>query len=1272
MLLLLFLLAGVTDTLAQNVTISPTSGNLVAAYTESSSDYNEVGFEKGWCAMWRHEQLPLTFTVSDYPELLPNGEIKRPAGNISKYQKTSTSPEYLVIGGGATPDLYCVLSLPKGYRITGYKLVLVNNLNNTTVNGVETGSVTNVMYETDNLYNYEGNSYKARGKYANGTYEMGPTDSEDEYVIERTSLTDTDMSNQLYFRLTHNVSAYYDVTIKSFEVWFTAEGTFPVTVSATDNGQAKSLVTTSFQTSKIDVGAITKNTRTPEGGGDPVTFFSYSYKNVKDLDGEIYLYQKDAVNENGEPADVAENKHIYTVKTGDNQYQYAFENDEYYVEPPTLINTSSGASCPIGYRVVGATFKYMWGDQVDPTYATLSAGSCDIQYVYRYYGETYTYHLQTSQNPSLSNSTYYWAIDELGNIYYTSNKGTKRYLACSGEGDYRTVTTSTKKDNKFNLRRDSEGRIYYDSGNNKYYLGLYSYWGDTYLGVIKNATSNLLTSTVSDDAQQIEVGGFTPGQYTLKIYDKTGKNVEKEVTVKGKSDAGTYEMEPCNNDAVKFVITGLPNGTKAMVSVTLKLEALDPYINNMNIVCEDQPKQLQMSQTFTANDFRVSGGEFEFYVPQKYQGQDIDLSFAELYSNYGDSTYYENTESIHRSRYSFVTSDYFTHNQNLYDANYNPNSAYTNKVIATKAGNIRFKFNNAEDLVNTNLDAKDRYLMEYPFSYKDYIGSDDPDNPSSTPKGNYIDCTVKAGDGTQDAGSFFVFTADEPKYNIAPGYKDGEEVKTPHAWQHRSYAFYRMDIKVTAKNFTPVLEWKKVYDKTCYQKNGKEAEDSMWGLTLKTKDGNNEVKGYLSYDDVIDNIRGREASGSGETAIPAIASQLDKNNTNAPATMKQILYIDATNLLSMATTKEKVATAEGEEEEKTISHDVNELKDSIGENALIFLPLNNTAKADNVAYMTISNTFRAGRNIVLTDLKPFYSPYNIQVDAANLATYTRNVTVGKNGKVTSATIIMPFEIAVDATGKHTNVGDTEPTFSLHQMQATYCMKTPEPGALSYAFFPNIKLEAGVQTAAANTPYLVNVLNPSEENNVSFVISQKGTLIKATGKKVDDDYRFVGEIAQGTVKHDGEKKNTTYNFTNYGSYSGKKIAKAETIFYFAHNTFLSSKELMNSDYVKIAPFRTYYETAVSSNNAKLASFDIFFGEGEGNGTTGINTLNGNPDLKVVAGNGAITFTSTIDQNVRVNGVSGVLVENANLQAGETRTINVPAGMYIINGVKIIVK
>ncbi|MCI6549502.1 MAG: hypothetical protein MR450_01420, partial [Prevotella sp.] len=54
---------------AQNVTISPSSGKLVAGLTYEG----EIGFERGWSSLWRHNQLPLTLTVSDKSDISEGG-----------------------------------------------------------------------------------------------------------------------------------------------------------------------------------------------------------------------------------------------------------------------------------------------------------------------------------------------------------------------------------------------------------------------------------------------------------------------------------------------------------------------------------------------------------------------------------------------------------------------------------------------------------------------------------------------------------------------------------------------------------------------------------------------------------------------------------------------------------------------------------------------------------------------------------------------------------------------------------------------------------------------------------------------------------------------------------------------------------------------------------------------------------------------------------------------------------------------------------------------
>ena len=93
-------------TKAQNVTISPSSGHLIAALTYD----NEVGFEKGWSALWRHNQLPLSLHVSDKPDLTASGVLKDPAGNIS----LDTKRNLYVLMGGSSVTTHMSITLHKG------------------------------------------------------------------------------------------------------------------------------------------------------------------------------------------------------------------------------------------------------------------------------------------------------------------------------------------------------------------------------------------------------------------------------------------------------------------------------------------------------------------------------------------------------------------------------------------------------------------------------------------------------------------------------------------------------------------------------------------------------------------------------------------------------------------------------------------------------------------------------------------------------------------------------------------------------------------------------------------------------------------------------------------------------------------------------------------------------------------------------------------------------------------------------------------------------
>ncbi|MDY3104227.1 MAG: hypothetical protein SOW45_05905 [Prevotella sp.] len=334
----------VTQAVAQNVTISPTTGKLVAGLTYEG----ELGFERGWSSLWRHEQLPLTLTVSDKGDISESGVLKNPAGDI--ILDTSQDKYVVVSGQPLTAELHMCISLPKGYRFTGYRMVLLNNVNGKTISDLELATIDKQMYETGSDFDFN----QSRATTGN----MPGTNDTKEYVIERTSKTGTDMGNNLYFLLHHTESEFYGVTLKSCELYFTAEGAFDAKVTpgspADIVSQGVNMIGSPFNTGKLDLGEIKPHTKNGK------TFYSYDYQNVEELKASNWLYQEDAVTADKKLPTTAGTGSIQALQNGGQLY-YALGNNTYYIESPTATVTQNGIAVPLGYRITGAKIKYHYG-----------------------------------------------------------------------------------------------------------------------------------------------------------------------------------------------------------------------------------------------------------------------------------------------------------------------------------------------------------------------------------------------------------------------------------------------------------------------------------------------------------------------------------------------------------------------------------------------------------------------------------------------------------------------------------------------------------------------------------------------------------------------------------------------------------------------------------------------------------------------------------------------------------------------------------------------
>ena len=1005
--------------------------------------------------------------------------------------------------------------------------------------------------------------------------------------------------------------------LDKMELYFTAENNTQAVIPSTATGTGRSAIDIPFTTGKVDYDELTNRT-------DGVTRISYD-GTIRDMNANMILYEDGSVRrddeDNGFDGTVGKmlDYHSGSISVAGDYFQldpsnHHFLTDDgeaiYYIESPIWAeNTAAGVNAhknPIGYRIVSAKFTCAPG-----TGGVYLPATFKIQYESEGHGpnEDGTYGLNTYSGTYNWNPSYHtvWRIDQEGYIYgYVSYDGSIRYLAVNGNNISMVTTKPSEANGTFEITTDNQIRLISDPTK---YIGWRETVNGTYVDDNEKINDNVTRyfEIAADEAHRSTYHQVTAASesssaaYTLKIYGPDGTTVAK--TIDG-SKGGTETVYGYNNDAIKIGVTG---GT-ALITAEITMQALDPYIDRLRIVCEEQGGNGgKVSQQFNATDFSVKGGPFTFYVPTSFTG-DAKFTFEDLYSKYGDETYYNETSSTNHARYFFVGSTYGDSYANVYDRyNKNRGADYTTKIACKKPGDKAYTFNNAATAATTN----GSYFEEYPFSKALY---------ASKVSGSFTDFIIPSTSTASKTA--YLFTCDETRYNIAP----------TTATQHVYYAFYKMDIKMSRKNYDPQFTWVPVYDHTCYNNGTSSAviDKPQYGLKLGTTQAGDEgaTYGYLTVSQV-------------KTAIQNACKP--ENTTGAPESIEQILYIDGSELQSLVEDKQN-------NQEMTL----DKLREGLGDNALVYLPKGTTSEYSNIAYMTPTGTFRGADDFELIDMRPFYAPYDITIDQEKTITYKRSITVPKNGKVTSATIIMPFEIDLK-----------DAPFTLHKMQAQNCLN----GTEDEVYFPVVSGDTKVTKAEANTPYMLKVTNPGSDDKYSFVLTQAGTTIKATPtnmvKTGDLKYTFEGETGNGA------KDGKAIQFVNHGTYAGKQLAYDGYYFYFSKNMFLRSNDYTYKGTIKMAPFRTFY-SATGDGRAKLAAFDIIFDEGMGDTPDGINSLTRNADLMVTAGKGTITMASTIDQDVRVNSLNGMLINNACLQSGEMRTINVPSGIYVVNGVKIIVK
>jgi len=833
----------------------------------------------------------------------------------------------------------------------------------------------------------------------------------------------------------------------------------------------------------------------------------------------------------------------------------------------------------------------------------------------------------------------------------------------------------------------------YENDPVDYYLDLSTYrtvkgndWKTGYR-FQSSPTGNYCWAEVSylDDEQNL-------APYILTIYDKNGTDILETIKVASGAAPQSYTLPKgsiadktmeFNNDAIKVRIEPDPDAEasedleyEALFYIAPVIEAISPYIDIMELKIKSTDTDIPdfVSATYTAEDFDVGGGDVTMPIPATLHGRPLKLVFDNMHTKMTDATYW-NGEYKQHGRNSFVMSEYFRHfgddngyNNNIYnDPEYAMESDYTTKVYVDLIGNVPFKFNNAADISDVAV-SKDAWttnvFQEYKFSVEAY------DNTTyNGVDGKFAEYTFTFDDGQHFVDTVYVFTADEPRYNIAP----------TGAIQHRFYAYYQMGITFTEKTYDPIIKFDTIYNKTFYGEKGKNLP--MYGVTFYAwEDSEQTQPGYITDKQAYNAF------------VPYL---LDNENYPDFVSGEQILYIDYSNLKGLVTTQE---------------NSWSYLKEYTSPNCLAFLPKNLDWQADNFARKLSDDDgdvfYQATNNIIIKDRYPFFSPYEIQTSSANYVKYERIVSSKKNTQVQNQTICLPVRLILKNNTYYSDsdVDKSGTSFTAWTMSPKTEIEKPSADNghdfsddVEFINIGRIPAEDDTETVYtdtmyANRPYFIRLTeeyyndvvkadNSPVPDSVCFVVAQRGGTVvpsripndgKSSLPDYDDPSTYTWHRGLEYMPFwtgDATLNEVGYTFTGCGTYSG---TQQEDCFYYGNGYFYCSANLRGSKKANIRPFRGFVKYDTSGTPAK--SFGIIFKTVTAENaeeTTGISMEEAG-SATIVGGKGTITVLTFADETVPVYTLSGTMAKKMRLSAGQSKTVSVPAGIYVVKGKKIVVQ
>ncbi len=902
------------------------------------------------------------------------------------------------------------------------------------------------------------------------------------------------------------------------------------------------------------------------------------------------------------------------VTVDDGQYYVAASNGDYYVEAPKK------------FRIIGAKLNFLKkdvsGTKTELTYTDVTSITSGSKYIISDGKGNYLSQdgsdIITDTDPAKATE---WTITS-NYSGYTIKSG-NYYLALTSDNSYSEPYLRTSS---FTWQWSSSYGFYYTYttrhgwSSTTHYVSLV--YNDGWVTKSTTSSSDRPTGTNKLQTRTITTTtgvSYTAGNFTATPYTRENTAMDG-VSVNDDNTTASVSLTNYNNDAIHFSIGGLGNGEVALYNVSLMLLPLNPELHNLSVASKTSDGTIRENTTsFSSENFTFnSGNAVTVIVPQTESDKECSVVFQNAYNE--DRTLWYTTGQNENDPSKGNYSNYFLVNSAAdnggtsvsLDNDKLPSPAA--RVEATQAGKKKLTSTNIEQVIAGTA----KILEDMNFSKTD---------------ANYTDATVTP-DG--NAETYYIYTADMPTWNIMP---------TGTGTKHIDYRYYTLNVNCVTQKEEPVVTIVPVYTSTLKSQNHKNSSIAADGNKLDTKTffgvkvtaevatgSYGTPEGYLTSEQVVDAIH---------EAVAKKAKSDETFKVNSDDDLRGMLYLDLSNLKSVDYAK--------------FDEDFN---NSTADNCLYFMYTGfHRGNVQNTISKLANGTFEATSNIVVRDQQPFFTPYDFTTGRYTV-TYDREATSGLDNKVKNMAVVLPFDVQLDGKGHLKNASDevNQDNITYHNITAsgelTSVSKDEPHQGLTYGIKASVTTD---DKAEANKPYYVT----TDAAGFKYVIS--GVTFKASGT-----------IAGGKATPAELVNNTEGTWTAIGTYAGVQPKAGETEgkgkWYFSKDFFWNAAQLRQNDHFNIRPFRAYFVTTDQTNDSKA---QVVFNDTDIK-PTGINGVTTQSDLLITASHGTITLKAQANAVYAIYTVAGQAVAKGQLTAGESRSVSVAQGVYVVNNQKIIVK